>query len=300
MIPSWEKVMLPTLKLLADGVEHQRAVILNKTAESFGLSEDELCELLPSGVRIFDNRVSWGLTFLKKAELICSTRRAFYSITDRGRELLKEKPTELTSKSLMRYPEFAAFQASKPRTSDETKGAQEIITSKTPEEQLEDGYQRYHQELAAELLDQVKSGSPAFFETLVIDLLTKMGYGGTRKDAGQAMGRTGDGGIDGLIKEDRLGLDTIYIQAKRWENIVPVKEVRDFAGALLYKKAKKGIFITTSSFPKSAEDFVKGIDPKVILIDGLTLADYMIENGVGLTLVNIYSIYRIDADYFEE
>ena len=173
-------------------------------------------------------------------------------------------------------------------------------TEQTPEESLEYAYQSLRSELSKEILDIVKTCSPGFFEKLIIDLLIKMGYGGSRKDAGQAMGKSGDGGIDGIIKEDKLGLDIIYLQAKRWENAVPVKEIRDFTGALASKKAKKGIFITTSTFPNSVNEFVGQVEYKIILIDGEHLADLMIENNVGLSIVNTYQVKAVDSDYFEE
>lgn len=173
------------------------------------------------------------------------------------------------------------------------------VSDQTPEEVLEYAYQKIKNDLANELIDIIKSCSPAFFEKLVIDLLIAMGYGGSRKDAGEAMGKSGDGGIDGIIKEDKLGLDIIYLQAKRWDNAVPVKEIRDFTGALASKKAKKGIFISTSSFPKSVYEFVSQIEYKIILIDGQRLAELMIENNVGLSVINSYQIKTIDSDYFE-
>jgi restriction system protein len=301
MIPTYEQIMLPFLRLLSDGKEYSKLEVVKNLATIFSLTDFEISQLLPSGKQpIFGNRIGWARTYLKKASLIDSPRRAHYSITDRGRELLNENPLELKSKDLLRYPEFKRFVGISDDSPEQLTHEGITVTSKTPEEELESAFVRYRSQLASELLDQVKSSTPAFFEQLVIDLLTKMGYGGSRKDAGEALGRSGDGGVDGLIKEDRLGLDTIYIQAKKWENPVKINDVRDFAGALLYRKARKGIFITTSSFPKSADDFVKGIDPKVILIDGNMLADFMIENGVGLSPVNTYQIYRIDADYFEE
>lgn len=170
----------------------------------------------------------------------------------------------------------------------------------TPEESLEYAYQKLHSELSKELLDIVKSCTPVFFERLIIDLLITMGYGGSRKEAGQAMGKSGDGGIDGIINEDKLWLDIIYLQAKRWENAVPVKEIRDFTGALASKKAKKGIFITTSSFPKSVYEFVGQVEYKIILIDGERLANLMIEYSVGLSTVTAYHVKTIDSDYFVE
>jgi restriction system protein len=240
---------------------------------------------------------------MKKAGLLDTPRRAHFKILPRGLELLKENPKEINSKFLTRYDEFVEFKSIKKGKGDSLQIESEIIESgldHTPEEVLEYAHQKLNSELAKEVLEIVRKCSPAFFEKLVIDMLLKMGYGGTRRDAGQAIGRSHDGGIDGIIKEDKLGLDIIYIQAKRWENSVPVKELRDFVGALSYKKAKKGIFITTSSFPPSGHDFVRQIEHKIILIDGDMLANLMIENNVGVSVTATYQVKRIDSDYFEE
>ena len=303
MIPTYEEIMLPFLNLLSDGKEHSLNESHDKLADHFQLSEEETRELLPSGQQpIFRNRIGWARTYLKKAGLLTSPRRAHFVITDRGRALLKENPKEITSNFLKRYDEFVEFQSIK---SDKTakgenqKELSEPLSNQTPEEALEYTYQNLKSELSKEVLDTVKNCSPGFFEKLVVDLLIKMGYGGSRKDAGEALGKTGDGGIDGTIKEDKLGLDIIYIQAKRWGNTIPVKEIRDFAGALMSKKAKKGIFITTSSFPLGAHEFVKAIEHKIILIDGQHLAELMFENNVGLTTVDAYEVKKIDLDYFE-
>lgn len=303
MIPKYEEIMLPFLKYLADGKEHGLSETHDALATQFKLTDEELRELLPSGRQpVFRNRVGWARTYLKKAGLLTSPRRAHFKISDRGITLLKEKPTEITSKFLSRYAEFQEFQSIKKEKKDNGHGSssQIVNTDQTPEESLELAYQKLHSELSKELLDIVKSCSPDFFERLVIDLLITMGYGGSRKEAGQAMGKSGDGGIDGIINEDKLGLDVIYLQAKRWENAVPVKEIRDFTGALASKKAKKGIFITTSSFPKSVYKFVTQVEYKIILIDGERLADLMIENSIGLSTVNTYHVKTIDSDYFEE
>ena len=304
MIPTYEEIMLPLLKHISDGEEHSLSEVHDFLAEHFDLSNDEIRELLPSGQQpIFRNRVGWARTYLKKAGLLTSTRRAYFKITDRGKNFLAEDPSEITSKDLTRYNEFVKFQTvkkTKDKKSDTVNSENENITDKTPEEVLEYAYQKLKNDLANELIELIKSCSPAFFEKLVIDLLIEMGYGGSRKDAGEAMGKSGDGGIDGIIKEDKLGLDIIYLQAKRWENSVPVKEIRDFTGALASKKAKKGIFITTSSFPKSVYEFVKQIEYKIILIDGKRLAELMIDNNVGLSIDNSYLIKSIDSDYFEE
>jgi len=301
MIPKYEKIMLPFLKCLADGKEHSLSETHDELADQFGLTDEELRELLPSGRQpIFRNRVGWARTYLKKAGLLTSPKRAHFKISDEGIALLNENPQEITSKFLTRYEEFVAFQSIKRTQKDTALNNNEENTDQTPEESLEYAYQKLHSELSKELLAIIKSCTAAFFEKLVIDLLITMGYGGSRKEAGQAMGKSGDGGIDGIINEDKLGLDVIYLQAKRWENTVPVKEIRDFTGALASKKAKKGIFITTSNFPKSVYEFVSQVEYKIILIDGEKLASLMIEHSVGLATINTYHVKTIDSDYFEE
>lgn len=289
MIPTYEEIMLPFLKYLADGQEHGLSETHDALANKLGLTDEEQRELLPSGRQpVFRNRVGWTRIYLKRAGLISCPKRAHFKISDKGLELLKENPPEITTKFLKRY-------------GDPVKPQPIVnVTGMTPEELLEYAYQKLYSELSKEVLGIVKTCSPAFFEKLVIDLLIIMGYGGSRKDAGQAIGKAGDGGIDGIIKEDKLGLDIIYIQAKRWENAVPVKEIRDFTGALASKKAKKGIFITTSTFPNSVYKFVGQVEYKIILIDGEHLTDLMIENSVGLSTVNTYKLKTIDSDYFEE
>ncbi|MFC1693790.1 restriction endonuclease [Candidatus Latescibacterota bacterium] len=302
MIPTYEEIMLPLLKHLADEQEHGLSETHEALAAQFGLTDEELRELLPSGRQpVFRNRLGWARTYMKKAGLLTSPKRAHFKITDKGLDLLKENPSEITAKFLTRYDDFVEFKSLRKGTG--TSSQSKLIenqTDQTPEESLEYAYQKLHSELSKEVLDIVKKCSPAFFEKLVIDLLTTMGYGGSRKDAGQAIGRSGDGGIDGIIKEDKLGLDIIYLQAKRWENSVPVKEIRDFTGALASKKAKKGIFITTSTFPGSVYEFVGQVEYKIILIDGERLADLMIDNNVGLSTANTYHVKTIDLDYFEE
>ncbi len=304
MIPKYEEIMLPFLKYLADGKEHGLGETHDALAEQFKLTDDELRVLLPSARQpVFRNRVGWAKTYLKKAGLLTSPKRALFRISDKGLSLLKENPNEITSKFLTRYDDFVEFQSIKRNKKDNGSLLPPSIidnTDQTPEESLEYAYQKLHSELSKELLDIIKSCSPDFFERLIIDLLITMGYGGSRKEAGQAMGKSGDGGIDGIINEDKLGLDIIYLQAKRWENSVPVKEIRDFTGALASKKARKGIFITTSSFPKSVYEFVRQVEYKIILIDGERLANLMIEHNVGLSTVNTYHVKTIDSDYFED
>jgi|688.fasta_scaffold66834_1 restriction system protein len=304
MIPSYEEIMLPLLNLLSDKQEHTLQEADDALAKHFKLTDLERDELLPSGQQpIFRNRLGWARTYMKKAGLLATPSRGKFIITEKGIDLLKEKPKEITSKFLRRYPEFIEFQSIKKikdNVIEQSFEISSIIDGKTPEEALEYVYQKLKSELAKEVIDVVKNCTPAFFEKLVVDLIVRMGYGGSRKDAGQALGKTGDGGIDGIVKEDKLGLDTIYLQAKRWENSVPVKEIRDFTGALASKKAKKGIFITTSSFPQSVYDFVTQVEYRIILINGDQLADLMIEYNVGLTPINEYQVKKIDFDYFEE
>jgi restriction system protein len=265
----------------------------------FKLTEQERKEVLPSGQQyVFDNRVGWAKTFLKKAGLLESTKRSFFKITDLGVDVLKKNPQEINVKFLEQFPQFIEFRNLRREKGEEQQKEEEL--EQTPLELLEYGYQKIKRELAQELLSLVKQSSPRFFEKLVVDLLIRMGYGGSLKDAGQAIGQSGDGGIDGIIKEDKLGLDIIYIQAKRWDNVVGSREIRNFVGSLAGQHANKGVFITTSSFSKDALDYVKTIPHKVILIDGEMLTELMIENNVGVTKISSYDIKKIDSDYFEE
>lgn len=301
-IPDYQTVMLPLLKIAADGQEHHIRDAMSAIAAQFGLTEDERKELLPSGVdRVFDNRVGWARTYLKKTGLIEYPRRGYLRITERGQQVLKEKPGRIDAAFLRRYPEFVEFQTTK-KTDGQT-GADEKVSdsAQTPEEAVATGYVKLREQVEAELLARVKACPPEFFEHLVVRLLTAMGYGGSLADAGKAIGKTGDGGVDGVIKEDKLGLELLYIQAKRWDNAtVGSPEIQKFVGALYGKKAKKGIFITTSTFSKAAVDYAAGLDSKVILLDGARVAELMFENGVGVSTVNSYEIKRIDNDFFDD
>jgi restriction system protein len=297
-VPDFQTIMLPLLRCFSDGQEHSTQELLNKLAEEFSLTKEELNALLPSGKQtIFYNRVGWARTYLTKAMLLEMSRRSYYKITDRGRQILATNPSRIDIKFLEQFPEYVEFREregirrkSKQATSDEGE--------KTPEETLEDAYEEIRDGLAQELLILVKQSTPSFFERLVVELLVKMGYGGSRRDAARAVGQVGDEGIDGIIDEDRLGLDTIYIQAKKWDNVVGRPEIQKFVGALMGKRAKKGIFITTSSFSAEAVNYVSSIDAKIVLIDGRRLADLMIDYDVGVTPVTTYQIKRIDSDYF--
>jgi restriction system protein len=302
-IPDYQTVMLPLLRFAADGQEHSKQESVEALAAEFGLSDADRRELLPSGRQAtFDNRVAWATTYLKKAGLLAATRRAHFRITDRGREVLAEKPVRVNVKLLDRFPEFVEFRTRRNEEGQpEAPAAMNLPASaQTPEEEIEAAYQRIRNDLADEVLQQIMSCSPSFFERLVVDLLVRMGYGGTRKDAGQAVGKSGDGGIDGIIKEDRLGLDVIYLQAKRWEGTVGRPEIQKFVGALQGQRAHRGVFITTSSFTKEAVHYTSMIENKMVLIDGEMLAQLMIDHGVGVSSVASYEIKRVDTDYFSE
>lgn len=301
-IPDYQTVMLPLLRLASDEQEHSSRGAIEKLADQFELSDQERKELLPSGRQAtFDNRVGWARTYMKKAGLLESKKRGYFKITSRGLEALQKDPQTINVKFLEQYPEFVEFRtkrtvADKPASSKEM---QEDDTQ-TPEEAIEAAYQAIRNNLASDLIQQIMECSPSFFERMVVDLLVKMGYGGTRKDAGQAVGQSGDEGIDGIINEDRLGLDVIYIQAKRWEGSVGRPEIQKFVGALQGQRAKKGIFITTSSFSKQAIDYTSMIESNVVLIDGETLAKLMIDNNVGVSPIAAYEVGRVDSDYFDE
>ena len=300
-IPDYQSIMLPLLQYANDQQEHSLRDAIDALADQFALTPQERNDLLPSGRQAtFVNRVGWARTYLKKAGLLISTRRGYFQITARGLQVLAEKPDAISAKFLTRFEEFQAFQNLSNKENTAEVEQQDGENSRTPEEQLEKVVQELNDSLAAELVQTIKECSPAFFEQLVVDLLVTMGYGGTRKDAGQTIGRSGDGGIDGIIKEDRLGLDVIYVQAKRWENPVGRPEIQKFAGALQGMRARKGVFITTSSFTSEARDYVSRIESKIILIGGLQLADFMIEHNVGVSLASSYVVKRIDTDYFAE
>jgi len=297
-IPVFQQIMLPLLKLLEDKQEHSLRQIIDLLTNQFNLTPEEQRELLPSGKQaIFDNRVGWARTHLKKASLLESTRRGFFRITDRGLQVLNQKPVEIDVKFLEQFEEFREFLAirrDKPRVLNEEE------SETTPEEALANANQNLKNDLATELIQQLKAISSRQFENIVIDLLVAMGYGGSRKEAAKAVGRSGDEGIDGIINEDRLGLDVIYIQAKKWDGTVGRPEIQKFAGALQGQHAKKGIFIATSYFSKEATDFASRVENKIILIDGDTLVQYMIDHNIGVTPFVNYEVKKIDLDYFTE
>lgn len=293
--------MLPLLEKASDGNERSMSDFRDALAEVFGLSSEEREELLPSGTQpVFTNRVAWACIYLQRAGLLERPRRGRYRITERGGSVLKEKPGKIDIKYLQQFPEFIKFREIKKQEKGPVGGIGEEEKFTSPEETLESAYQELKHNLATDIVQTLKDCSSQFFERLVIDVLLKMGYGGSRKEAGEAIGRAGDEGIDGIIKEDKLGLDIIYIQAKRWDSTVGRPEIQKFAGALQGQRARKGIFITTSDFSKDAIQYVNNIDSKIILIDGRRLAELMIEHNVGVSTVASYQIKKIDSDYFIE
>lgn len=303
MIPDYQSIMLPFLATLSDGAEHSFADVVDRLASEFQLTEEEKKELLPSGTAfVFSNRAAWARTYLKKAGLIDAPRRGIITISERGRDVLKSKPTRIDVRFLRQYPEFLEFHSAKKDDTLPQEAKTDDPEARTPEETLDAAYLSIRESLASELMAKVLSMSPSFFEKLVVELLVKMGYGGSIKDAGRALGKTGDEGIDGTIKEDKLGLDIIYVQAKRWTpgNVVGRPEIQKFVGALAGQGAKKGIFITTSTFSKEATEYTPKNETKIVLIDGKQLSQLMIDYGLGVTTVNTYEIKRVDSDYFGE
>lgn len=303
-VPDYQTLMLPLLRLTEDRQEHTLAQAVEVMAQKFDLSEADRNEMLPSGgqLKIF-NRIGWARSYMAKAGLLEAVGRGIFKITARGIALLKTKPAKIDVNLLNQYPEFVEFRtgAASVKSGSESKNGAEIhLAQETPQELLESSYQTLHHQIAEDLLEKISKSSPRFFEKLVVDLLVAMGYGGSRKDAGRAIGKTGDDGIDGIIKEDRLGLDAVYVQAKRWKSTIGRPDVQSFAGSLEGHRARKGVFITTSQFSGDAKEYVTRIEKKIILIDGEQLANLSIEFGIGVEPVNTYKIQRIDLDYFED
>lgn len=304
-IPDFQSFFYPVLKYSSEHNEISLNEIREFLTEYFSLTEEDKAKRVPSGTQTkFDNRINWTKSYFSKAKLIENTKRSHFKITDRGRNFLTNFSDYISINDLKTIREFRKFNEGTSLTDEQnTTIAKTIptIETKTPLESLEESYQFIKRELASELLEKIRENSWQFFEDLVIDLMIKMGYGGSRNKAGESIKRTNDEGIDGIINEDKLGLDVIYLQAKMWkeETSIGRPEIQKFVGALHGQRAKKGVFITTSSFAKTAVDYVKSIDPKVILIDGETLTNLMIEYNVGVAPIETYQIKKIDLDYFE-
>lgn len=290
--------MRPLLSYLADGKAHTLSDLYGQICKDFKMTEAEINQRTNSGRQtIIRNRVGWARTYLHKANLMTIPNRGEAQITERGQQALKECPSRIDVKFLKRYPEFLEFITPKQTSSADTES---VAEESTPEEQLDAAYKAITGALTDELLNTIKSGTPSFFEDLVVDLMLAMGYGGSREDAGAATQATNDDGIDGTIKEDRLGLDTIYLQAKRWQNTVQRPEIDKFIGSLTRNRARKGVFITTSDFSSGARDAVQTLDMKVVLIDGKQLAELMIEHNLGVTCEKIYEVKKLNNGFFNE
>ena len=299
-IPSFWHFMVPLLHLTKDGAEYSLAEARDNLAASFNLTLSDREELLPSGTNTrFDNRVNWARTHLVKACLLAVPRRGRFCITSRGHDVLAEGPTQIKPDDLLRFAEYRKFRNLEAIPPERPSEPVDAAHDSTPQERLGDAYSLLRQQLADDLLGKIANAPPVFFERLVVKLIVAMGYGGSLRDAGAAVGRSGDGGIDGIIKEDKLGLDAVYIQAKRWAAPVGRPEVQTFAGSLEGVRARKGILITTSQFTQTAREYVRNIEKKIVLIDGAELAQHMIDYGIGVTPVETYTVSRVDNDFFE-
>ncbi|MGO9436416.1 MAG: restriction endonuclease [Terracidiphilus sp.] len=301
--------MLPVLQEYAEGKERVSRDVRDKVAKGLRLRAEDIAERLPTSRQSrFINRVAWAHSYLKQSGLLESPRRGHYRITERGRQVLASPPPRIDIPFLERYPEYLELGTRKGTRTDPEIGRASIEgtaspvhdATLTPDEQVREGAARVRDSLAAQLLDRVKQAPPVFFERVVIDLLVAMGYGGSHDDAAQVVGKSGDGGIDGIIKEDRLGLESIYVQAKRWDSTVGRPTVQQFAGALHGNRARKGVVITTSNFSREAIEYARGLQTTIVLIDGAQLADHMIEFGVGVSDVETIKLKRLDEDYFGE
>ena len=298
-VPGFQDLTLPLLRIAGDGEQHRVRDAVDTLAGQFSLTDAEREELLGSGRQTkLANRAHWARAYLKGARLVASPSRGVFEITDRGREVLAQPPARIDIRFLEKFPEFVEFR--KPKLVDDLALPVSAEIDQTPGDMFVNSYRALREAVASDLLERLRLVSPSFFESLVVDLLVKMGYGGSRRDAGAAIGRSGDGGIDGIIKEDKLGLDLVCIQAKRWEAVVGRPVVQAFAGSLEGVRARKGVLITTSNFSKEAVEYVKSIEKRIVLLSGAELAELMIDYGVGVTEVETFSITQIDEDYFDQ
>lgn len=302
-VPSYQDFMLPTLKLIADNCEHKSKDIVERAADVLNLTDEDKQKKLPSQTQTtYYNRAMWARTYLKKAGLLNYPARGIIKITQRGLDLLNTNPEKITKDSLMQYDEFRDFQntVNTEQNNFNLSNTENIEEQKTPDELIAEAKAILISHLEADLLTRVLENSPTFFEELVAKLLLKMGYGGSENDILQNRGKSGDEGIDGIIKQDVLGLDKIYIQAKRWSGNVSRPEVQKFVGAVHGQNASRGVFITTSSFTNEAKEYAKNINSNIILIDGKLLTKLMIEYNVGVQIKDTIQIKKIDEDFFIE
>jgi restriction system protein len=296
-VPEFQAFFLPVLRATADGQAHRVRDLIDPASQELGVSDIDRQKMLPSGKQpVVDNRVSWAAKYLREAGLLSSPRRGDVELTKLGREILAKDLRQIDIDYLMQFPSFKEFRTA---TKTQPVTAKSPDVTSTPEELLESTWSGMRQSLGQDLLAQVRASSPRFFEQLVIDLLVRMGYGGSITDAAKRVGASGDEGVDGLINEDRLGLDVVYVQAKRWEATVGRPVIQAFAGSLEGHRARKGVVITTSDFSPDARAYVEKIEKRIVLIDGLTLVSLMMDFGVGVATAKSYAVQRIDNDYFE-
>jgi restriction system protein len=302
-IPGYQEFMLPLVKLASDGLEHKIADAIETLADQFGISEADREIMLPSGTQTqLYNRVTWAVTYLTKSLLLEKCGRGRFKIAPRGVDVLKKSPPRIDNAFLTQFDEFLSFKNKKNKTDADPVAGDAVDDSNpalTPLEMVEAGYKELRETLIDELLDRVRSMKPKSFEQLVVDVLVAMGYGGSQLDAAQVVGKSGDGGIDGVIKEDRLGLDMVYVQAKRYEADIGPGAIREFVGSLGEHRANKGVFITCSRFTSGAKEAANKAHFRIVLIDGDQLAEYMIDHGVGVTDYKTYTVKKLDTDYFE-
>jgi len=298
-VPDFQTLMLPSLRALADGSARPVGDICEDVAAAMGVSEEDQRELLPSGTQPrFRNRVNWVLHYMKQACVLSTPSRGLYQITDRGRTLLAEGLARIDTSILERFDEFVEFMSKRSQTVSVNSAAAD--SDSTPLERLESAYEELRGRLAGELLEKLRDMDSFPFERVVLDVLVAMGYGGSAADNASMTARTRDGGIDGIIKEDKLGLDIVVVQAKQWANTVGEKEIREFAGSLESHRARKGVFITTAQFSGPARDYVNMIEKRIVLIDGVKLAELMMDHDVGATATRTIRLQRIDIDYFDQ
>lgn len=309
-VPKYDEMYREFLEILSDGNSYKISDIRKQLADKLCLSTDDLKEMLPSGKQpLFNNRVNWTCTYLKQADLIENTARGIYHLTDLGAKILSENPERIDNNFLSQFETFRNYishpsgEKSEPTDNPNQIGSSISLHSQTPQDTLEEAYKKINDTLAEDILSEVMKQTPTFFEHLVVKLLTKMGYGGFLKDSGVVTQRSGDEGIDGIIREDKLGFDMIYIQAKRWEqnSTIGRPAVQGFVGALAGKGATKGLFITTAKFTKEAKEYVSQQHAtKIVLVDGVTLAKLMIEYNVGVSIEATYEVKKIDSDFFND
>ena len=301
-IPTYEKFMFPVLKIFAHGQVKSKKEIAGAIIKYFRFTEQDLSETLPSQAQLtYFNRMSWAITYLKKAGLLISPARACFQITEEGKSIVENNIKDLDSKYLRRYESFLEFENLSHRQEKNNRTGEDIRDTTTPLENIINSYELIKKDVCDEILAKILEQSSDFFEQLVVDLVVAMGYGGSVEDAGKATKKTGDEGIDGIIKQDKLGLDNIYLQAKRWQkgNVVGRPEIHKFIGALAGQGARKGIFITTSGFTKDALEYKPRNETSIILIDGQKLVDLMYEYNIGVTVEKRFEIKRLDNDYFD-